>query len=102
MVRDYRPDIVLCDIGLPGIDGDEVARAFRNDDALRGTFLVALSGYATPEDVRRASRAGFDQHIAKPPTVEKLDDVLAKRPCREKRYANGPGWPCARVWLTRR
>jgi two-component system CheB/CheR fusion protein len=74
--RQFRPEVVLCDIGLPGMDGYEVARAFRADDALKRVFLVALSGYALPEDQRRAAEAGFDRHVAKPPSIEKLDELL--------------------------
>jgi len=78
----FRPDVVLCDIGLPGMDGYEVARAFRSDEALKGTFLVALSGYALPEDLERAAKAGFHRHLAKPPNVEKLEELIAEAPQR--------------------
>jgi CheY-like chemotaxis protein len=61
------------------MDGYEVARAFRADDALKGTFLVALSGYTMPEDLERASAAGFERHLAKPPSLEKLEEILASR-----------------------
>ncbi len=74
--REFRPEVVLCDIGLPGMDGYEVARAFRADEALRGARLVALSGYALPEDLRRAAAAGFERHPAKPPSVEDLEGVM--------------------------
>jgi two-component system CheB/CheR fusion protein len=86
--RKYKPEVVFCDIGLPGMDGFDVARAFRADDALRGTYLVALSGYAQPEDVLRASEAGFDQHLAKPPSLERLEQALAHVPVAE--VAPGP------------
>ncbi len=75
--RTFRPEVVLCDIGLPGMDGFAVARAFRADEALKGVFLVALSGYALPEDVQRAAEAGFERHLAKPPSLEKLEGLLA-------------------------
>ncbi len=75
--REFKPDVVLCDIGLPEMDGYAVARAFRADEALRATRLVALTGYALPADVARAQEAGFDQHLAKPPVMEKLEEVLA-------------------------
>jgi CheY-like chemotaxis protein len=52
--REWRPEVLLCDIGLPGMDGYEVARAFRADEALRKTFLVALSGYALPVKLVRS------------------------------------------------
>ncbi|MDM7916252.1 MAG: ATP-binding protein, partial [Candidatus Eisenbacteria bacterium] len=75
--REFRPEVLLCDIGLPGMDGYEVARAFRADEALRDVFLVALSGYALPEDVQKAADAGFDQHMVKPPSLEKLQTLLS-------------------------
>jgi len=74
--REFHPEVVLCDIGLPGMDGYEVARAFRADGALCAARLVALSGYALPEDLRRAAEAGFERHLAKPPSVEELEGVL--------------------------
>ncbi len=70
------PDVVLCDIGLPGMNGYDVARAFRSDEALRGARLFAVTGYAQPDDRRRASEAGFDGHIAKPPDPDQLERLL--------------------------
>jgi PAS domain S-box-containing protein len=78
--QEFRPDVVFCDIGLPSMDGYEVARAFRADEALKGVFLVALSGYALPEDVARAQAAGFDRHLAKPSSLEKLEEILDEMP----------------------
>ena len=78
--RKFHPEVVLCDIGMPGMDGYEVARAFRADAALNGAFLVALTGYALPEDLERAQAAGFARHIAKPPSLEKLGEILAEVP----------------------
>jgi two-component system CheB/CheR fusion protein len=75
--RAFRPDVVLCDIGLPRMNGYEVARALRADPALAGVFLVALTGYALPEDQQRAREAGFDRHVAKPASIETLEEVLA-------------------------
>jgi PAS domain S-box-containing protein len=77
--RVFRPDVVLCDIGLPGMDGYEVARTMRADPVLRGAKLVALTGYAAPEDVARSRDAGFDRHVAKPPSVVKIEEALASR-----------------------
>src|SRR5512133_1012685 len=76
--REIGPDVILCDIGLPGMDGYEVARSLRANATLCGTRLVALSGYALPEDLRRATEAGFDAHLAKPPSFEKLTMLLAE------------------------
>jgi two-component system CheB/CheR fusion protein len=90
--RKRKPDALFCDIGLPGMDGFDVARAFRADDALKGAYLVALSGYAQPEDVLRASEAGFDQHLAKPPSLERLEQALERVPAPEVApELHGPG-----------
>jgi CheY-like chemotaxis protein len=62
------------------MDGYEVARAFRADETLKGIFLVALSGYALPEDLQRAREAGFARHLAKPPSIEKIEDLLKNAP----------------------
>ena len=77
---EFKPEVVLCDIGLPEMDGYEIARALRADSAHSGLFLVALSGYALPEDLHRAKEAGFDQHLAKPPSLEKIEELLASLP----------------------
>src|SRR5690606_16246631 len=58
-----RPEIVLLDIGLPGLDGYGVARAMRSDPNLKDAKLIAVSGYGQPEDRRRAMEAGFDEHL---------------------------------------
>ena len=70
------PDVVLCDIGLPGMSGYEVAKTLRAN-GLRGVQLVAVSGYAQPEDVKAAVEAGFDRHIAKPASPEEIERILA-------------------------
>ena len=75
--RAFRPEIVLCDIGLPGMSGYEVARAIRADECLQGARLVAMSGYALAEDVARSMAAGFDVHLAKPASLEAIEQVLA-------------------------
>jgi signal transduction histidine kinase/ActR/RegA family two-component response regulator/CHASE3 domain sensor protein len=81
--RDWRPSIVLCDVGLPDISGYQVARAFREDPILRSVLLIALTGYALPDDLKRASEAGFDDHLGKPPSMDRLEDLLSQlRPDR--------------------
>ena len=77
LVRTLDPEVVLCDLGLPGMDGFAVARAIRSDPALRDRRLVALSGYAQPDDVARSRSAGFDSHLAKPATLARLEAELA-------------------------
>jgi PAS domain S-box-containing protein len=76
--RAFRPDVVLCDIGLPEMDGFEVASAMRADPTFGSTALVALSGYAGPADVERASVAGFDRHLAKPVELDELERVMSE------------------------
>jgi len=69
--RSFEPEVVLLDIGLPGLDGYEVAKRLREEARLAKVLLVALTGYGQEEDRRRARRAGFDHHFTKPvdPTV---------------------------------
>jgi PAS domain S-box-containing protein len=69
------PDAVLCDLGLPGMSGYDVARQLRAAGA-GGARLIAVSGYAQPEDVERALQAGFDAHVAKPPDPRRIDALL--------------------------
>ena len=80
MASTFHPEVVLCDIGLPGMNGYDVARAFRADEALKRTFLVALSGYALPEDLQQAAEAGFERHLAKPLGMQALQDLLSSLP----------------------
>jgi len=65
-----RPDLVFVDIGLPRLDGYEVARRLR--EAKFGARLVALTGYGREDDLQRAREAGFDEHLLKPATLEQL------------------------------
>lgn len=74
--RSFRPDAIVCDIGLPGMNGYEVARALRSDPELRDIKLIALTGYASSEDLTRSRKAGFDDHLAKPPEVDTLEQML--------------------------
>jgi CheY-like chemotaxis protein len=80
--QELRPDVVLCDLGLPDVDGYEVARALGADPATAGVRLVALSGYAQAEHRERSRAAGFVAHLAKPPRLELLDEAFADAPSR--------------------
>jgi two-component system CheB/CheR fusion protein len=82
LARQLTPEVVLCDIGLPGMDGYAVAKALRGEPALRDTFVIALTGYALPEDQLRATEAGFDAHLTKPATVEKVQELMDRAPRR--------------------
>jgi signal transduction histidine kinase/ActR/RegA family two-component response regulator len=74
----FRPDFVLLDIGLPGLDGYEVARRLRQIEGLEGVGLIALTGYGQPEDLERARVAGFDRHFVKPLDFRQLELTLAQ------------------------
>jgi PAS domain S-box-containing protein len=73
----YRPDLVLLDIGLPGMDGFTVARHLRSQPELARAVLVALTGYGSHEDRRQALAAGFNHHMAKPVNLDTLNELLS-------------------------
>ena len=73
--RDYRPEAVLLDIGLPGMDGFAVAAVLRKE-GIGGRMLVALTGYGEQQDRERAQQAGFDHHLVKPINPDILQKLL--------------------------
>lgn len=77
------PEVVLLDIGLPRMDGLEVARRLRNDLGLKDALLVALTGYGQDEDRRRSQEAGFNAHLVKPVDLDELPKLLARAPIRD-------------------
>jgi len=74
--RENRPDVIICDIGLPDMSGYEVAKIIRKDSELKDTYLIASSGYAQPEDVERSRETGFNIHLVKPISFNILGKVL--------------------------
>jgi len=70
------PDVMLLDIGLPGIDGYEVARRIRAQ--VSKPTLIAMTGYGQPEDQHKSKEAGFDYHLTKPVEPARLQDLLDK------------------------
>jgi CheY-like chemotaxis protein len=74
----FAPDVVLLDIGLPLLDGYEVARRLRQLPQTRDVRIVALTGYGLPADRQRGREAGFDQHLLKPVDPVALADLIAK------------------------
>jgi PAS domain S-box-containing protein len=74
--RTYRPEIVLLDIGLPGMSGYEVARTLRSDPMHQGVLITALTGYGQAEDRARSHAAGFDYHLTKPPDMSMLEKLV--------------------------
>ncbi len=75
---DYRPDVVLLDIGLPELDGFEVVKRIRQEPPLHDTVLVAVTGYPQAADRQRMQEAGFDHYLVKPADFEKLRQLLAE------------------------
>jgi two-component system, sensor histidine kinase len=84
----YRPDVVLCDIGLPGLDGYAVARQLRGNPATAKARLIAVTAYGRDEDRRRSHEAGFERHLVKPVGPNDL-----------RRALDCPGRPAANEWL---
>lgn len=76
----YQPEVILMDIGLPGMDGHEVARLLRQRESVRPVALIALTGYGQADDRRRAIQAGFDVHLVKPVDLDQLREVLSHHP----------------------
>ena len=74
---DYRPNVVLLDIGLPGLNGFEVAKQLRQQPALQNVVLVAMTGYGRESDRQRSQEAGFDHHLVKPGDFGKVLQILA-------------------------
>ena len=90
-----RPDVVFSDIGMPGMDGYELAQRLRNEPSLAGVVLVALTGYGQDNDRRRAKDAGFDHHLVKPVSLEALRDLLASLPPPRDPLPLRGLWPAA-------
>jgi signal transduction histidine kinase/DNA-binding NarL/FixJ family response regulator len=76
--EDFRPEVVILDIGLPGLDGFEVARRLRAQPGMAHALLIALSGYGPAQDQRCAQATGFDYHLAKPVDLDKLYTLIHK------------------------
>jgi CheY-like chemotaxis protein len=77
VARRFRPEVVLCDIGLPGFDGYAVSRTLRLEPELKEAYLIAVTGYGQEEDQLRAREAGFDAHLTKPIDLSELEQMLA-------------------------
>jgi CheY-like chemotaxis protein len=78
MAKAYPPDVVLLDIGLPGMDGYEVAQALRKQKADGKLYIAAITGYGNAEDKRRAAQAGIDAHLTKPAQPAAIIQLLQK------------------------
>ncbi len=76
-IKEIHPEIVLLDIGLPGMNGYQVARSIREVPDYNDVLLVALTSYGQAEDRRKSKEAGFDVHLIKPPSVDQIKEILA-------------------------
>ncbi len=81
-----RPDVLLLDLGLPTLDGYEVARRLRADPATAGLPIIAISGYAQEEDRRRSAESEIDGHLAKADDLRSLQELIA----RAQKASRGP------------
>ena len=84
MADELRPDVVILDVGMPGMSGYEVARALRGRPWAADVLLIAVSGWGQDKDRERATEAGFDVHFTKPADPERIQAVLAMRPARAR------------------
>jgi CheY-like chemotaxis protein len=73
----HQPEVIVCDLGLPGLDGYEVARTLREMPELRSALLIAVSGYGDSADREKARAAGFSHHITKPADPAELAHLIA-------------------------
>jgi len=80
--RVFRPQVALLDIGMPGIDGIELAKRLRREPEFDDMLMIALTGYGRDEDRRRSSEAGFNAHLVKPVDIAALNGMIAKHAAR--------------------
>jgi CheY-like chemotaxis protein len=78
VARTFRPDFVLLDIGLPGMDGYQVGFTLREDEFCKDAVIIAVSGYGQEDDRRRSLAAGFDHHLVKPVDFDSLLALIGR------------------------
>jgi CheY-like chemotaxis protein len=81
--KSFRPDAALLDIGMPRLNGYEVARRIRCDPACGSMKLIAMTGWGQEEDKRRAMEAGFDHHLTKPMEISAIEQILSTTPAQD-------------------
>ena len=84
VARKFRPEFILLDIGLPGMDGYEVAAKMRQEEWCKDAVIVAVSGYGQDEDRRRSTEAGFDHHLIKPLDHDALLSLISPAATRSR------------------
>jgi CheY-like chemotaxis protein len=77
LARDWRPDVILCDLGMPGMDGYETCRRLRRLPGLEGAVIASVSGYGGEEYQRQSQEAGFDRHLVKPIGRSVLEELVS-------------------------
>jgi CheY-like chemotaxis protein len=85
LAESFAPDIILLDLGLPGIDGYEVAERLRASEKNRGATIIAISGYGQEEDRRRSAEVGIDHHLVKPISFGQLESLLVSSAAERSR-----------------
>ena len=90
LAAEFKPDIVLLDLGLPSMNGYEVARAIRARPELGRPFLVAVTGWGAPEDRLKSKASGFDEHLTKPVDISMIELLLATFPARQNTDGTPP------------
>ncbi len=90
LARREQPAIAVVDIGLPDLDGYEVARQLRADDALKNMTIIALTGYGQDADRKRALAAGFDSHLVKPLNMDVLVNTIVSHQAKQRTHPHGP------------
>ena len=78
LAKSYGPEMVFLDLGMPGMDGYQVARQMRQQPGLQNVVLAALTGWGQQEDRRRTAEAGFDHHLVKPLEPMVLEQLIAQ------------------------
>jgi CheY-like chemotaxis protein len=78
--KEFRPELVFLDIGMPGMNGYEICRTLRQDDAFKKTVIVAQTGWGQEEHRKRSREAGFDHHLVKPVHYEALGKIIDSLP----------------------
>jgi CheY-like chemotaxis protein len=85
VAADCALDVLLLDIGLPGMDGYEVAKRLRQEARFKDTLMIAISGYGRDHDRQLSREAGFDDHLVKPVDLEKLNALLNEKVTLKRR-----------------
>jgi CheY-like chemotaxis protein len=85
LIRQFEPELALLDIGMPKLDGYEIARCVRDSAVGERVFLVATTGWGQPQDVQRSKEAGFNVHLVKPINPEAIKTICAQLEPRNNR-----------------